>query len=52
MNLLENIICGLIVGVFISNFIFPGSLGTFIVSVILLILVLLYSKKSDKKNEK
>ena len=48
MDLLENIIFGLTVGLFISNIIFPGSLVTFIFLVILLILVLLFYKRRDK----
>lgn len=50
MDLFENIIFGFTIGVFISNLIFPGTLGTYIFSVILLILVLLYSEKRNKKD--
>lgn len=49
MDLLENIIVGLTIALFISNIILPGTLGTYIFSVILLILVLLFDKWSDKK---
>ncbi len=48
MDLVENIIFGLTVGVFISHIIFPGTFVTFVFSVILLILVLLFYKRSDK----
>ena len=50
MDLLENIIFGLTIGIFISMIILPGSLGTYIFSVILLILVLLFYKRKDKKD--
>lgn len=51
MDLLENIICGLTIGLVIANVIFPGTFVTFVFSVILLILVLLFYKRSDE-NEK
>lgn len=49
MDLFENIIFGLTIGLFISNIIFPGTFVTFIFSVVLLILVLLFYKRSDEK---
>ena len=48
MDLLENIICGLAIGLVISNIFFPGSFVIFIFSVILFILDLLHSKRRDK----
>lgn len=45
MDLYENIIFGLTIGLSICIIIFPGSLVTFIFSVILLILVLLFYKR-------
>lgn len=52
MDLVENVIFGLTIALFISNIIFPGSLVTFIFSVIVLILVLLFYKRRDKKTKK
>ena len=52
MDLFENIIFGFTIGLFITNFILPGSFANFIFLVILLILVLLFDKRSDKNGNK
>ena len=51
MDLYENIMFGLTIGLSTFIFIFPGTLVTFIFSVILLILVFLYLKRSDKNDK-